>query len=144
MPYVEVQQEVPLPPDVVYGQLSDMTSFPRFMESVEAITILERGENRTVSRWETRLQGTRFVWTEEDTFLPAERRILYRQLSGDLRKFEGEWRVLPQGEGSLVTLTVDFDFGIPMLAALLNPVAQLMIRKNAASMLAGLARELGA
>jgi coenzyme Q-binding protein COQ10 len=143
VPFVEVTGEVPLEPRAVFERLSDMESFPNFMDRVESVRVLERGENRTVTHWVTNLKGSRFEWTEEDLFDPVHLRIAYRQIEGDLRKFEGEWRIEACPVGSRVTLTVDFEFGMPMLAALLNPVARLVIRDNALSMLEGLAKSAG-
>lgn len=50
-------------------------------------------------------------------------------------------RPAPPG-GSTVSLHVDFDIGIPLLAQMLNPVAADALRENAAQMLAALERRL--
>jgi len=142
LPVVSLSEKVDLPPEVVYAKVADMESYPTFMRTVRSLTVLQREEGRTITRWEADLKGTTFRWEEEDTFFPEERRIAYRLVKGDLRKFEGEWRVEPEGAGSRVTLTVDFDFGIPMLAQLLNPIATLLIRQNVEAMLRGLQESL--
>ena len=142
MPHVEVSRVVPATQAEVYAQLERMEEFPRFMESVKRIEVLERSPGSTRTHWVVNLQGSTFQWTEEDTFFPAEGRIAYRQIEGDLRLFEGEWRLEPVPEGTRVTLTTDFEFGMPMLASLLNPIAKLMLRKNVEAMLEGIYRSL--
>lgn len=47
----------------------------------------------------------------------------------------------PSG-GSTVSLHVDFDIGIPLLAEMLNPVAADALRESAAQMLAALEQRL--
>jgi coenzyme Q-binding protein COQ10 len=141
LPRVEVEQVLPADPAHVYQVLRDMERFPDFMKSVESITVRERGDDYTVTEWVARLQGARFRWVERDTFLPE--RIVYRQVEGDLKTFEGEWRLEPDGNGTRVTLVTDFEFGIPMLSQLLNPVAKVAIRENARAMLDAIARQVG-
>lgn len=144
MPYVEVTRVVRADKDAVFAALSDMESFSRFMDSVVEVKVLKREGNTTESSWHVTLQGAPFRWVEADTFLPEEGRITYRQLSGDLRKFEGEWRIASVDDGTSVTLTTDFEFGMPMIASLLNPVARLILRKNAEQMLEALQSNLHA
>jgi ribosome-associated toxin RatA of RatAB toxin-antitoxin module len=143
MPYVEVHKLIGAEPDRVFEVLSDMESFPRFMENVVSVKVVRRDEGSTDSQWHVILQGAPFRWLERDTFLPQEGRITYQQISGDLKRFEGEWRVVPQDGGTSVTLTTDFEFGMPMIASLLNPVAKLILRRNAEAMLDALERDLG-
>lgn len=142
MPTVEVAERVPATAQALFAILSDMSRFPEFMPSVEEITILERGPDTTVSRWVTRLQGARFRWVERDRFYPAEGRITYEQIEGDLKRFQGFWQLEPEADGCRVRLVTEFEFGMPMLAALLNPVASLAIRDNARGMIRALGRAL--
>ena len=69
------------------------------------------------------------------TFYPEEMRITYCQTEGDLKKMEGEWRLVPVSEGTEVSLLVDFEFGIPMIAGLLNPILKKKVRENSENML---------
>lgn len=141
MPRVEVTREVQAPADVVYRICRDPESFPRFMSNVVSVTTREQGEGWAVTEWVTRLQGRTFRWTERDEYDDARRRITYRQVSGDLKKFEGEWVIEPDGAATRVRFVCEFEFGIPVIAALLNPVATLALRSNAEEMLAAIERE---
>ncbi|POB10910.1 MAG: cyclase [Sulfobacillus thermosulfidooxidans] len=134
MPVVTVTEVVPASMTSIYKILSDMQRFPEFMKNVESVTIAEQGEDYTHSVWRTKLQGATFQWTERDEFFPQQGRISYRQIQGDLKKFEGFWQLRQTSEGTEVTLQTDFEFGMPMLASLLNPVAKLAIRENAKAM----------
>ncbi|MBX5466641.1 MAG: SRPBCC family protein [Firmicutes bacterium] len=144
MPTVEVAERVAAPPEVVWAMLVEMEQFPTFMESLEAVEVLERGPDYTVTRWTARLKGSRFVWTERDDFDRERGRIEFHQVSGDLRVFEGYWQITPEGpDATRVLLATTFEFGVPMLAALLNPIARVALRDNARAMLAAIAARAG-
>jgi coenzyme Q-binding protein COQ10 len=146
MPMVVVEAEVPGPPARAYELAKDMESYPQFMKDVVYLKVLERDGNAQVSEWHGRLQGRILRWKERDVFDDASHTITYRQIEGDLKKFEGAWRFEPLEGGSRtrITLTVDFDLGIPMLAPLLDPVARLVVKKNCEDMLAGMKAKLEA
>lgn len=142
MPYVEVKTVIPAAREKVWRYVADMESYPRFMPSLKALRVEERDGNRTVTYWEAVVKGATLKWREED-FLDEENfRIRYRQLSGDLKKFEGEWILEEVPEGTQVTLTVDFEIGIPMFAAMLNPVAKILVKENSEGMLEAVKRIL--
>lgn len=105
------------------------------MPDVENVTIVKREGNRMVSEWTTNVEGTPILWTEEDVFDDSKLEITYRLIEGDLEKFEGTWRFLPEREGTKVLLAVDFDFGMPSLTELIGPTLELKVRENCAMML---------
>lgn len=138
MPQVESSVVIKGDPQSVYALAKDMESYPQFMEDVVSIKVIERSPGRTITDWHARLQGKPMRWQEEDLFDDAKPHIRYRQVSGDLKKFEGDWFFEPVEGGTKVTLTVDFELGIPMFAAMLNPVAKLVVKNNTDSMLKGM------
>jgi len=133
VPRVEVELSIKSPPEPIYRVLEDAERFPEFMSSVEAIRVRERGPDYAITEWIARLRGARFRWVERDEF--RENRIDYRQLEGDLRQFEGSWVLEPENGFTRVRLVTDFEFGLPMLSSLLNPVAKVTLRDNALAML---------
>lgn len=143
MPRVEVETLVQAAAGDVYRALSDMERFPEHMADIQSVKVVERGDGYTVSDWVAKLRGVTVRWRERDQFVPG--RILYQQISGDLKKFEGEWRIeevedLKEAGPPVVrvVLVTEFEFGVPMLAALLNPIGAYVLRDNARSMLAAL------
>lgn len=142
MPYVEKSIIIQGPADEVYALAKDMESFPEFMPDVQSVKVVERDAARTVTEWNTDVDGAEILWTEEDHFDDAARRITYRLIEGDLEKFEGEWRFEESPEGTRVTLTVDFDFGIPELAALLGDTLEIKVGENSEMMLASMKRRV--
>ena len=142
MPMVEVSDWVEADADAVYARLTQMEEFPTMMANIESVSVRETGTGYTVSEWVAKLQGTRFRWVERDEFFPEERRITFHQIEGDLKVFQGEWRIVKDGARAEVTLVTEFEFGIPMLAGLLNPVARYALRQNGLSMVRGIQQAL--
>lgn len=135
MPYVETSTVIKGDVDEIYRLAKDMESYPRFMADVVSVRVVERDGNSTVTEWVTRPRGVTLKWKERDLFDDEKRHIRYYQLEGDVKKFEGDWFFEPTPEGVKVTLTVDFEIGIPMFATLLNPFAGIIVRQNCESML---------
>ena len=135
MPYVESKTTIKGDGQKIYDIIKDMAAYPKFMHDLVSVEILERGENFTVSHWVSNVDGRKIVWTEHDTFYPQDLKITYNQIEGDLKKMEGSWLIAPQGEECEVTLAVDFEFGIPMIAGLLNPILKKKVRENSENML---------
>jgi len=135
MPYVESTISVKCQPDKIYPILKDMEKYPGFMTDLVSVEILERTSNTTVSKWVSNVGGRIIKWTELDTFDDENMHICYSQIDGDLKKMAGEWVLTPTTEGTDIKLTVDFDFGIPMISGLLNPILKKKVRENSINML---------
>ena len=136
MPYVEVHKKVQAGREKVLPIIKKMEDYPLFMADLKEVTVLERGDNYTITHWVSNVDGRTIQWTERDTFFDDEWRIHYQQTEGDLKKMEGEWRLTETDGGTDVMLTVDFEFGIPMIAGLLNPILKMKVRDNSENMLA--------
>lgn len=136
MPYVEVSKIIQGDKNELYEIIKKMEDYPKFMKDVVSVETLERGnDNTTVTYWVTNVDGRTIKWKELDKFDDTNFKIIYKQIAGDLRKFEGEWILEDTPEGVRVILTVDFDFGIPMIAPLLNPILRKKVKQNSEAML---------
>lgn len=135
MPFVETKTIINGNIDDIYNIVKNMEAYPSFMHDLESVKILEKGTDYTISHWVSNVDGRRIVWTEKDNFYDIEKRITYKQTEGDLKKMEGEWRLTNSNNGVEVVLSVDFEFGIPMIAGLLNPILKRKVRENSENML---------
>ncbi|SDC61928.1 MULTISPECIES: type II toxin-antitoxin system RatA family toxin [unclassified Candidatus Frackibacter] len=135
MPYVESSIIINGDPDEIYELAKDMESYPQFMKDVVSVDVIKRENNQTITAWVTDIDGRKLAWKERDTFNQQKKKIHYEQIEGDLKKFTGEWRFVKEAKKTKVTLTVDFEFGIPMLAPILNPILKKKVEANSKSML---------
>lgn len=135
MPFVEVSLPIQSEPKRLYEFIKKMEDYPSFMPDLLSVEVLERYENSTLTKWCSKVDGISIEWIELDTFDDENLQITYRQIEGDLNKFEGAWNLFPQENGAMVTLTVDFELGIPMLSGLIHPILKKKIRENCIGML---------
>jgi ribosome-associated toxin RatA of RatAB toxin-antitoxin module len=144
MPRVDVDLSIKVPPDTAWAAVVDVESYPDCMESVDSVVVTQQTDDlHRTTAWSVRLKGSLLHWTEAEVIDPEGRRFSFDQVSGDLGRFVGHWAVRPAPDGgSTVSLHVDFDIGIPLLAEMLNPVAADALRENAAQMLAALEQRL--
>ena len=143
MPYVEVRLPVASEPATIYPIIKDMEKYPQFMSDLVSVEVLERTAHTTTTRWVSNVDGRIIRWTEMDLFDDEKQHISYKQTEGDLKKFEGEWVLteLPDGTTEIM-LTVDFEFGVPMIAGLLNPLLKKKVRDNSMNMLKAIKERL--
>ncbi len=141
MPFVEAEITIDAAAREVYELAKEQERFPEFMPDVEAVTVLERGAGRMVTRWKTLVEEAPIEWTEEDRFDDAALRVDYKLIEGDLDTFEGTWTFEDRDGAAYVKLGVEFDFGVPTLAELIGPTLARKVRENSEMMLAGLKRE---
>ncbi len=142
MPYVEVNTFVNGSSAKIYPILKDMEKYPDFMSDLVSVTVLERQDRTTVTNWVSKVDGRIIKWTERDVFDDEHYHISYYQIDGDLKRFEGEWILTPVENGTEIKLTVDFEFGIPMIAGLLHPILKKKIRENSSHMLKAIKEHL--
>lgn len=142
MPQISVDMHIQAPAERVWATVVDIERYPESMSSVRWVKVLEPGEGTRRSKWSITLKGSILEWEERETLDHEERVMSFRQLSGDMELFEGAWRVTAgPGGRTHVTLTIDFEIGIPLLAQMLNPVAQRSLKDNCTEMLQGIERD---
>lgn len=121
-------------PASVYERLKDSDVYEKFapdqVKSVTSEPVVDGGQSLT--HWEIYFRNGLLCWSERD-FYDDEKCILrFEQVEGDFDLFEGEWAVT-QGPGSpsssLLVFTATFDFGVPSLEAIIDPVAIRVLRR---------------
>lgn len=139
MPLVEVNEQLEVPADRVWELVRDVEAYPRLMEPVRSLRVLEEGPDWVVTAWEVELKGSILKWTEHEQRDEERRRLTYHQIEGDLEQFDGYWQVTElSAEVTEAILIVRFEIGIPMLREMLDPVAERAIRENSRLMLRSL------
>ena len=115
----------------VFARLSDFESYPRYAMSVRSVVRTQSPNGEVATAWTTDFRGGVLKWVEEDKIDPAGREIKFRQLSGDLKMFDGVWRIEEDSPNrQVVYFTARFDLGIPMLEEVLEPIAEEALYEN--------------
>jgi ribosome-associated toxin RatA of RatAB toxin-antitoxin module len=124
-------------PDEAFAAVTDVERFPTLCDDVrEARVTMTDGARQ--SAWKVKFRGGILEWIELDQPDNEARTMSFRQIEGDFKEFDGEWRVQPSGIGSSVEFTARFDLGIPALRAVLEPIAAKSLRTNLSAVLRGL------
>ncbi|GAA3029677.1 hypothetical protein GCM10020000_02920 [Streptomyces olivoverticillatus] len=115
MPRVEVELYIAAPPAQSWAAVVDVESYPECMDSVQSVKVVEQnGPQERTTAWSVHLKGSVLEWVEAERIDDEARRFDFHQVSGDLAHFVGHWAVRPADDGgSLVSLDVEFDIGIP-------------------------------
>jgi ribosome-associated toxin RatA of RatAB toxin-antitoxin module len=122
-------------PDAAYEAIARFEEYPKFVEDISSITVwrddsVSAFPNTTYSDWEVIFRSGPLRWTEVDYHKPDERQIAFEQHTGDFEEFRGCWQVTAMEFGSQVSFEVTFDFGIPSLAGVLEPIADRVLKES--------------
>lgn len=131
---VHVTLDLPDTPDAAYEGIRQFDRYPELAPDVRSVVAREDS-----SDWEVYFRNGILRWTETDREDPAARTITFAQDDGDFEAFSGVWRVAEQpGGGSRIEFEAEFDFGIPSLVGILEPVAERVIKETIARVVTGL------
>ncbi|WP_221351183.1 SRPBCC family protein [Streptomyces beigongshangae] len=90
------------------------------------------------SSWELHFRSGLLSWSEEEEFLPEQLIIRFAQTHGDFESFSGRWELRRTGDDVEVLFRADFDFGIPSMEGILDPIAERVLKESVAWALTGL------
>lgn len=140
MRHVEVRAFLPdTEPAPVFDRLIEFERYPDLVEVVKSVEILDRpATGPMVSSWQVYFRSGVLAWTESDWLNRDDWSIEFHQDEGDFDVFDGVWRLLPGPDGVEVVFAADFDFGVPSLAGIIDPVAARVLAETIQLVLRGL------
>src|SRR4051812_32886617 len=122
----------------VFHTLADFNHYPRLVDVVQSVE-LERPPHGTAhSRWVVEFRNGLLRWTEEDWVRKEELRLDFEQVEGDFGESYGGRILTAWREGVEAALMADFDFGVPSLASIVEPVAERVLTEVTQHILLGL------
>jgi ribosome-associated toxin RatA of RatAB toxin-antitoxin module len=125
--------------DAAYQKVGAFGRYSELVEVVRSVVVHDAAPGEPVpSDWEVYFRNGLLRWSEVDTFDDAARAIAFTQTTGDFHTFTGNWRVESAVDGCQVCFDAEFDFGIPSLAGILDPIAAKVLKETIALVIAGL------
>jgi ribosome-associated toxin RatA of RatAB toxin-antitoxin module len=142
MPEVRIDLEVKAPIEKVWLTILDLERYEESMETVRSVRVVEETDDtHRQAAWSVLLKGSVLEWVEEEDLDHEAHTVVFKQVRGDLDHFDGRWALEALGsDKTRVIFEVEFEIGIPMLADMLNPVAQRSLQENCTEMLQGIER----
>lgn len=115
----------------VYEQLKDPNVYvrcaPEQVKSVYNEEVPEQGQ--AITHWEIYFRNGILRWSERDIYDDPRTTLRFDQTEGDFELFQGDWVIKRSGNDEvLLTFTATFDFGVPSLEAIIDPVAIRVLR----------------
>jgi len=135
MPDIKVTTKINKPPRLVYDILKEPNKFPLFMKDAKKIDVIRMAlGNAIITKWAVDIDGTPIEWTEEDLYNDKEKRIKFRMVDGDLKKYEGEWTLSPVKGGSRISLSIQLEWGIPNFEKYIGSILENKLCRSMRSM----------
>ena len=143
---VEINAVVPeVDLGAAFATISDFGRYPDLVPDVVRSVTVEpvRPGQPVVSAWEVFFRNGILSWSEVDHLHPETATIDFEQTVGDFEEFSGGWRLTPfvgasGTTGVLVVFSAEFDFGVPSLASIVDPVAERVLVETITEILHGL------
>lgn len=122
--------------DAAYDRIRHFERYPDLVDEVQSVVVhADDGSGPLASDWEVYFRNGPLRWSEVDYFQTEQRRIIFEQTTGDFDIFRGSWTVEPLDAGCEVIFNATFDFGIPSLAGILEPIASKVFKEGIAIVL---------
>lgn len=119
----------------VYQRLKDSEVYAKYApEQVKSVLNEAVDEpNQAITHWEIYFRNGLLRWSERDYYDDENCTLRFEQLDGDFDVFEGDWVMSTTGSDAepdvLLTFTATFDFGVPSLESIIEPVAIRVLRQ---------------
>lgn len=125
--------------EAVFDAVIRWEKYPELAPHVNATTVHAAYPAADASSsWELHFRSGLLRWTEADSFAREDLEVRFEQTDGDFDSFTGSWALSQQGDDVTVRFHADFDFGIPSLEGILDPIAERVIKETVAWALTGL------
>ncbi|MGQ0717685.1 MAG: type II toxin-antitoxin system RatA family toxin [Pseudonocardiales bacterium] len=126
-------------PETVYDSVVKFERYPELAPHVQSAVVHQTRPAPTGrSSWVLRFRSGLLRWTEQEQFLRDDLVIKFEQQNGDFDEFTGHWTLRHSGEDTELHFEVDFDFGIPSLEGILDPIAERVIKETVAWVVVGM------
>ena len=112
--------------DTAYDRIRRFETYPDLVDEVRSVVIHADDRGGPIGP---------LRWSEVDYFQKQQRKIIFEQTTGDFDVFRGSWTVEPLDAGCEVIFNTTFDFGIPSLAGILEPIAVKVLKEGIALVL---------
>jgi ribosome-associated toxin RatA of RatAB toxin-antitoxin module len=112
------------PPEVVFGLVNDIASYPKFVPGCSSAEIVSSSEHEVVARIVVHRGPLSTQLTTRNVLKPFHE-LRLELVEGPLRSLEGVWTFTPVGaNGCRIDLRLQFQFSNPLKAALLEPLLE--------------------
>ena len=146
MPHIESSIVINGPLEEVYKLAKNVESFPEFMSDVKSVTVLEKSEdgNRVVTEWVGIVKefNTTIKWVEEDIWDDEKHECRFSLVKGDYGAYGGVWKFYAINGGTKWDSSLDFEYDVPLIGALIKNLIAKKMKENLDNMLAACKKKI--
>lgn len=124
--------------NTVFDTLADFKHYTDLVDVVRSVDVQPQPDGTAISVWEVEFRNGLLRWTERDWFRRDQLRLDFDQIEGDFDEFYGGWVMTQEPDGVRLAMIADFDFGVPSLASIVEPVAARVLTDVTQQILIGL------
>jgi len=123
----------------IFDTLVEFERYPELVDVVRSVEIHSRpADGPMVSTWQVYFRNGILTWTEADRLRREDHTIEFEQIEGDFDEFSGAWTLEQRDDGVDLAFAASFDFGVPSLASIIDPVAERVLTETIQLILRGL------
>lgn len=143
MPTVTTSVWIKAPLAKVYAIAKESERYPEYMKEVVSVTAVERDGGRFVADWVGVVPtfGLKIRWRQEEIWDDANHASRFRQLQGDYDRLEGTWQFREENGGTRFDQSLDYEYNVPTVGALVRKVIHSIVVKNLESINEAFARQ---
>ena len=127
-----------VPAAVVFERVVAFERYPDLVETVTSVVVRRDDPDAPVSDWEVLFRHGVLRWTEVDRLDREKHVVDFDQTEGDFDIFRGRWVLRDSPDGTAVHFEAAFDFGVPSLETIIDPVAVRVLTETIVRTIEGL------
>lgn len=128
MPKIHQQKCLPFEASVLYDLVLDVSSYPEFLPWCKRAQVHCQDATMQEATLVIAKGPMRHRLTTHNVCIPNQKISMYL-LSGPLQHLSGAWNFEPVGGGTRVTLSLDFDFDLPIFRHMMNVFFEKAMRQ---------------
>jgi uncharacterized membrane protein len=146
MPRIEQSVTIHAPIAHVYRIAKNVEAFPRFMQDLQALTVLERSPDgaSTITEWIGQIREFKMTvkWVQEDRWDDARYRDEFVMLRGDMDRMEGFWQFTSEADAETrFESVVDYEYNVPLIGPMVKSLIKKKMTDNLKATMDGIKQE---
>ncbi|WP_439574897.1 type II toxin-antitoxin system RatA family toxin [Phreatobacter sp.] len=137
MPVFKTERRVSHRPDQMFDLVADVENYPLFVPLCESLKVRRRvnagddGVEILVADMTVAYRVLRETFTSRVTLDRSRLHVIAEYIDGPFSRLENHWRFAPDGEGTRVSFSIDYEFRSRALALVMGAIFDAAFRRFA-------------
>jgi ribosome-associated toxin RatA of RatAB toxin-antitoxin module len=124
-------------PETVFQVARDIQRYVEHMGNIESVKVIHDDGVTRITEWVAKLPmlERELHWLEKDVWDVTSLTCEFEMVEGDMDHYSGRWSFERHGDGTLMKLTISYEYQVPLIGQLLQKLIEKVVRDNADSIL---------